>query len=50
VIPGWTSTVLPIYTLGAIQLMSIGILGEYVGTIYKETKRRPRFLIDRELS
>ena len=50
VIPGWTSTVLPIYTLGAIQLMSIGILGEYVGKIYKETKRRPRFLIDRELS
>lgn len=45
-IPGWTSTVLPIYLLGGIQILSIGILGEYLGKIYQEVKRRPRFVIE----
>lgn len=47
VIPGWASSVVPIYFLGGIQLLSIGILGEYVAKIYMETKRRPRFFIER---
>ncbi|MFT6846059.1 MAG: glycosyltransferase involved in cell wall biosynthesis [Flavobacteriales bacterium] len=45
-IQGWASTIIPIYFLGGIQLLSIGIIGEYVGKIYKEVKNRPRYLID----
>ena len=45
-IPGWSSTVLPIYFIGGIQLLSIGILGEYVGKIYTETKKRARYFIE----
>ena len=47
VVPGWASTVLPMLFLGGMQLLSIGVLGEYVGKIYLETKRRPRFVIQR---
>lgn len=46
-IPGWASSVMPIYFLGGIQLLSIGVLGEYVAKIYMESKRRPRYFIDR---
>ncbi len=46
-VPGWASTVLPIYFLGGIQLLCIGIIGEYLAKIYMETKRRPRFIIDK---
>ena len=46
-VPGWASTVLPIYFLGGIQIMFIGILGEYLGNIYKEVKRRPRYIIEK---
>jgi polyisoprenyl-phosphate glycosyltransferase len=48
-LPGWASTVLPIYVLGGVQLTSIGIIGEYVGRIYREVKRRPRFIVESEL-
>lgn len=44
-VPGWASTVLPIYFLGGIQLMFFGILGEYLGKIYMEVKRRALFII-----
>lgn len=46
-IPGWASTVLPIYFIGGIQVLSIGIVGEYIGKMYMETKGRPRFIIER---
>ncbi len=46
-IPGWSSIVLPIFMLGGIQLLSLGVIGEYVAKIYMETKRRPRYLIDK---
>jgi polyisoprenyl-phosphate glycosyltransferase len=46
-VPGWASTILPIYALGGLQLLSLGVVGEYVAKIYLETKRRPRFLIER---
>jgi len=46
-VPGWASTVLPITFIGGVQILSIGVLGEYIGKIYMETKRRPRFIIDR---
>lgn len=45
-VPGWASTVLPIYFLGGIQLIGIGIIGEYVGKIYLEAKHRPRYFIE----
>jgi glycosyltransferase involved in cell wall biosynthesis len=49
-VPGWASTILPIYFLGGVQLFCAGVLGEYVGKIYLEIKRRPRFLIERMAS
>jgi glycosyltransferase involved in cell wall biosynthesis len=48
-IPGWASTVLPLYFIGGVQLLSIGILGEYLGKIYKEVKARPRYFKEEEL-
>ncbi len=47
VIPGWASSVIPIYFLGGIQLLGIGVVGEYVAKIYMESKRRPRYFIER---
>jgi glycosyltransferase involved in cell wall biosynthesis len=46
-VPGWASTILPIYFLGGIQVLCIGVLGEYIGKIYKETKQRPRYFIEK---
>lgn len=45
-VPGWASVVLPIYLLGGIQLLSVGVIGEYVGRVYLESKRRPRYIIE----
>ena len=45
-VPGWASTVLPIYFLGGVQMLSIGIIGEYIGKIYLEIKARPRYIIE----
>lgn len=46
-LPGWASTVLPIYFLGGVQLLALGAIGEYLAKVYTETKRRPRYLIQR---
>jgi polyisoprenyl-phosphate glycosyltransferase len=48
-VPGWTSTLLPIYVLGGLQILCVGILGEYLGKVYQETKRRPRYIIEKVL-
>jgi glycosyltransferase involved in cell wall biosynthesis len=45
-IPGWASTTLPIYALGGVQLLSLGVVGEYVAKVYLEVKRRPRYLVE----
>ena len=45
-VPGWASTVIPLYFLGGIQMLSLGIVGEYLGKVYLETKHRPRFIIE----
>ncbi|MCL2493706.1 MAG: glycosyltransferase family 2 protein [Clostridiales bacterium] len=45
IVPGWASTVVSIWALGGLQLFAIGIIGEYIGKIYLETKARPRFLV-----
>jgi polyisoprenyl-phosphate glycosyltransferase len=46
VVPGWASTVIPSYLLGGIQLLCIGVIGEYLAKIYLETKQRPPFHIE----
>jgi polyisoprenyl-phosphate glycosyltransferase len=48
-IPGWASTVIPVYFLGGIQLLSLGVIGEYVSKIYLESKQRPRFIIEKKV-
>lgn len=45
VVPGWSSILLCVCLLGGIQLIAIGILGEYIGKIYLESKSRPRFIV-----
>lgn len=49
VVSGWTSLMFSIWMLGGLQLLSLGIIGEYVGKIYSEVKHRPRFIIERTL-
>ncbi len=44
--PGWASLIVSITFLGGVQLISIGILGEYISRIFGEVKRRPHFIID----
>ena len=46
---GWSSLMASIWMLGGIQLLGLGIVGEYIGKIYNETKRRPRFIIEQIL-
>ena len=46
-VPGWASTVLPIYFIGGVQMLSLGIIGEYIGKIYLEIKARPRYIIEK---
>lgn len=48
-ISGWTSLAVSIWALGGIQLLSLGIIGEYIGKVYLETKKRPRYIIDKYL-
>lgn len=45
-IPGWASTVLPLYFIGGVQILCIGVVGEYLGKTYQEVKRRPRYIIE----
>ena len=45
-VPGWALVLLPMSLFGSLQLLSAGIIGEYIGRIYLEVKRRPRFIID----
>ena len=46
-IAGWTSIVMSIWALGGLQLFAIGIVGEYVGKVYLETKKRPKYIIEK---
>lgn len=46
-VSGWASTVLLVSFFGGVQLLGIGIIGEYIGKIYQEVKRRPRYFVDK---
>lgn len=48
-VPGWASTVVPLYFLGGVQILCLGVIGEYVGKIYLEAKRRPRYAVETRL-
>ena len=46
-VQGWTTVVASIWMLGGIQLLCLGVIGEYIGKIYIESKARPKFIIDK---
>ena len=46
---GWASLMVSIWAIGGLQMMAIGIIGEYIGKIYLEAKRRPRFIVEEYL-
>ena len=46
-VSGWTSIVASIWMIGGIQMLCLGIIGEYIGKIYNETKKRPRYIISK---
>ena len=49
VVAGWTSMLISLWFIGGAILLSIGVIGEYIGKIYKETKRRPRYHIEKTI-
>ena len=46
-VPGWTSIMISIWIVGGVQLIALGLIGEYVGKAYIEAKRRPRYAIEK---
>lgn len=48
-VSGWSSMILSIWFIGGIQLLCIGLIGEYIGKIYIETKKRPKYFVETEL-
>ncbi len=45
-VAGWTSMIISIWAIGGLQLLAIGVVGEYIGKIYLETKERPKYIIE----
>ncbi len=45
-ISGWTSVVMSIWILGGLTMLALGCIGEYIGKLYLEAKKRPRYIID----
>ncbi|MDQ6950939.1 MAG: glycosyltransferase family 2 protein [Mariprofundales bacterium] len=45
-VPGWSTIVISIYLIGGLQLLAMGVIGEYLGKLYIESKRRPRYIIE----
>lgn len=48
-VPGWTTIVLSVWGIGGLQLLALGVIGEYIGKIYMEVKERPRYIIEKVL-
>lgn len=49
-VEGWTSIVVSMWAIGGLQLLAIGVIGEYIGKIYLESKRRPKYIVDKTLN
>ncbi|MGC8764340.1 MAG: glycosyltransferase family 2 protein [Brevinematia bacterium] len=49
-VPGWASTIITVVFFGGVQLLTIGVLGEYIGNIFDEVKKRPEYIIDKKLN
>ena len=49
-VSGWTFIICSIWLVSGIQMLSLGIIGEYIGKIYSETKARPRFIVSENLN
>lgn len=49
-VQGWTTLVISIWGIGGLQLLAIGVIGEYIGKIYMETKNRPKFIVEKFLN
>ncbi len=49
-VPGWASIVIPLYLFGGLQFIILGIIGEYIGRIYQEVKRRPVYIIREKIN
>lgn len=47
---GWTSTIVSIWAIGGLQLLAIGVIGEYIGKIYLEAKHRPKFIVEKYIN
>ena len=45
-VPGWTFLTISIWFIGGLQMLSIGVIGEYIGKIYAEVKNRPLYFIE----
>lgn len=48
-VPGWASTTLPIYFIGGVQILCLGVIGEYIAQIAEGVKNRPRYILDEEI-
>ena len=45
-VEGWSSILISVWFIGGIQMIALGVIGEYIGKIYMETKERPRFIVE----
>ncbi|MDD3644053.1 MAG: glycosyltransferase, partial [Bacteroidales bacterium] len=50
VVSGWTSTIILIVFFGGVQLLTIGVLGQYIGNLFDEAKDRPEYIIDEKIN
>jgi hypothetical protein len=48
--PGWATIVVSIFFIGGIQILCLGIIGEYLGQVFQEVKARPRYIVEKELN
>jgi hypothetical protein len=46
-VEGWTFTIISVWFIGGVQMLSLGVVGEYIGKIYNEIKARPRFIVEK---
>ncbi|MGL4493742.1 MAG: glycosyltransferase, partial [Tannerellaceae bacterium] len=50
IIPGWTSLMITVIFFGGVQLLTIGVLGQYIGVLFDEVKHRPEYIVDEKIN